>query len=102
MSQIINNPISGVRALAIASVIHAISPLFLLWLSSPPRSIAPAAILAVIAFWSWPIWFFILRRHRANGVWAFRNPVVLGLLALVPAFPFALLYTLVLFGSRVG
>ena len=102
MPQIANNPSSRVSASAIASVIHAISPLVFLQLSSPPHSYEPAAMLAVIAVWSWPIWFFILRRNRASGVWAFRNPLVIGLVALVPALPFALLYTLVLVGGRVG
>lgn len=102
MTQITNNPDSKPRMLAIACIVHAISPVLLFWLASPPRSLPGGAIVAAIAFWTWPVWILILRRRREQGAWAFRNPIIIGMLALVPALPYALLYAAMLIGALLS
>jgi hypothetical protein len=97
--------------LALASAIHAVSPYVLFQLSSEVQSRsgpAPAtlaivlAIFAGVAYWSWPIWVFVLWSYRRSSVWAFYIPITFGAVVLLPVLHIAFFFTLVMLGGRVG
>jgi len=83
---------------ALLATAHGILPLLLLYALGP--LLGPVQILAVILFWSWPVWLWPLAQLRGGPMLAVALPLVVSALALLAAALPMLLFTIGLLGGK--
>lgn len=85
-ARIARNAQSSHRAIPLLALGHAAAPLLLYFLvgaiGGPAQPLAP---IAVVLFWSWPIWLWPLIRYRHRNIRLFGMALILALIAFVAA-----------------
>ena len=79
---------------------HAVAPLFVLAIAVPPYSVDSAKSWAVLVFWSWPIWPYLLIKHYREYRMIFIVSMLISVVAIIFLFPVMILMTAVLGGAK--
>ena len=82
------------------SVLHAVSPWLLAAFAAPPYSFQYGLVWALVMFWTWPAWLYLLIRHRAQSSRAFIAAVVLSVISLGSMAPGIFILTLMMGGAK--